>query len=207
MAEITWDIGHALSREDQHRKRRQRHFRSQCLFSYYFSGNRGAKFSKKFAPVATLLWRTKASNAIKRLYAGPLMPDRCAKVEATKTAKIEAEVGRMPLRAPKRTEPFCSFMSVLGRPGSTRGVLSSLRKWEAKFPKKWFASRPAERSSTGVLPTALPFVLPFQPLRGSLRAKPIHRQCKRSTLVEASGTPKQPTLAATNDQRSLITLS
>jgi hypothetical protein len=46
MAEITLDINHALSREDQRQNRRQPYFVSPS--SYSFSGNWAAKFSKKY---------------------------------------------------------------------------------------------------------------------------------------------------------------
>jgi hypothetical protein len=47
MVEIPSDIGHALSRLDQHRNRQQLYLISTGSFSYSFSGNRAAKFSKK----------------------------------------------------------------------------------------------------------------------------------------------------------------
>jgi hypothetical protein len=47
MAEILSDIGHALSRLDQHRNRQQLYLISTGSSSYSFSGNRAAKFSKK----------------------------------------------------------------------------------------------------------------------------------------------------------------
>jgi hypothetical protein len=47
MAKINLDIGHALSREDQRRNRRNSIFISQSFPLMSFSGNRAAKFSKK----------------------------------------------------------------------------------------------------------------------------------------------------------------
>jgi hypothetical protein len=47
MAKINLDIGHALSREDQRRNRRNPIFISQSFPLMSFSGNRAAKFSKK----------------------------------------------------------------------------------------------------------------------------------------------------------------
>jgi hypothetical protein len=49
MAEIPSDIGHALSRLDQHRNRQQPYLISTASSSYSFSGNRAAKFLKKLA--------------------------------------------------------------------------------------------------------------------------------------------------------------
>jgi hypothetical protein len=48
MAKITLDLGHALSRLDQHRNRQQPYLISTGSSSYSFSGNCAAKFPKKF---------------------------------------------------------------------------------------------------------------------------------------------------------------